>query len=128
VTDLYRPVCGDTGPHREHLHWHGLDRSLAVTCQGYTAGQAGITAMVTLIETMIKEGQVPAGAWLEMGPAVMSELRRMVTPDFTDLMTGTPEYQVGRRDMEARVVRTAGSHGWRLVIASGDIGDDDHGT
>lgn len=126
MSELYVPVCKDTAVHRAHLHWHGPGRALAVQCDGYTPEQHDITALVTRIETMVKEGRVPPGTVLQCGPAVLTAVRRNVVPDFPSLTEprALPDSKIM---VSVQVVTTLGPRDWRLVLDYGVIGEDDHG-
>jgi hypothetical protein len=127
VAEFYKPVCNDMTIHPAHLHWHGLDRSLAVHCRGYSAEQHDIAALVERIETMVKEGKIPEGTVMQCGPGVLSALNRNVIPDFPGLMEPQPQPPDSKIMMSVQVVTTLGPRDWRLVLDYGVIGEDDHG-
>ena len=127
---IYEPVCGSTEVHRPHLHWDGPDKTVAWDCGGYSAEQRDVAALLALLDKTARlyalAGPEDRTLRLEVGPGALSAISRNVMPSFDDLLA--PSRPVTEKlHMEAVVVTTLGSYGWRIVISSGEIGDG-HGV
>jgi hypothetical protein len=123
---LYDPPCGSREIHKPHDHLPS--GQIMIHCDGFTAQQQGIRAMVSAaegfydsqIDYRAAEVVLPRNARIEMGPAVMSALQRNVRPTIDWVLTGNVH-----PDFPVVVVQDAGPWGWRIVIDSGEVPSDD---